>query len=97
MSFKGISFNVTLSDEQMEYIASLSADKVNQTKSYVVKQSEDYERQIKELENKITRMEHLLVQKDLRNEVILERLHKWRKKHNKLEEGFKKYRESEVN
>lgn len=61
----GVKFNVNLDNEQMNEIASITADKVLATVEYFKNNEEWYERQIKDLEFAITKRDSLLVQKDL--------------------------------
>ncbi|MBS4958165.1 MAG: hypothetical protein KHZ99_14105 [Clostridium sp.] len=63
-------FNVTLDNEQINEIASITADKVLSTVKYHRSNEEWYEREIKELKLEISKRNSMLVQKDL----IIERL-----------------------
>jgi DNA polymerase sigma len=69
-------FNVTLDKEQMDEIASITADKVLATVKYQ-KNNEDWcDREIKELKLAVSERDSMLVQKDL----IIERLRELLKK-----------------
>ncbi|NHI49120.1 hypothetical protein FDE94_14990 [Clostridium botulinum] len=62
--------NVTLDKEQMDEIASITADKVLATVKYHRSNEEWYERDIKELKREISKRDSMLVQKDF----VIERL-----------------------
>lgn len=63
-------FNVTLDKEQLDEIASLTADKVLETVKYQKTSEEWHEREIKDLKLEISKRDSMLVQKDL----IIDRL-----------------------
>lgn len=63
-------FNVTLEKEQLDEIASITADKVLATVKYHKTNEEWYERDIKELKREVSKRDSMLVQKDL----VIERL-----------------------
>ncbi|MDU4051170.1 MAG: hypothetical protein E7H33_09660 [Clostridium perfringens] len=77
-------FNVVLDKEQMEEIASMTADKVLATVQYCKSEDEYYERKIKDLELTIQHRNSMLVNKDL----IIDRL---RERIKKLKEENKEY------
>jgi hypothetical protein len=75
--------NVTLDNEQMNEIASITADKVLSTVQYQKNNEDWHDRKIKELQLEIQKRDSMLVQKDL----IIERLRETtRKMRIKLEE-----------
>lgn len=61
---KGLSLNVTLSEEQIEQIASLSADKVNETKNYSMQSEEYYKQEIQRKDDQINRLNQMIVQRE---------------------------------
>ncbi|MBE1305870.1 hypothetical protein G4W71_17845 [Clostridium botulinum] len=63
-------FNVVLDKEQLDEIASLTADKVLATVKYTKTKEDWLERDIKELKIEVQKRDSMLVQKDL----IIERL-----------------------
>lgn len=63
-------FNVVLDEEQLEEIASMTADKVLATVQYCKSKDEHYEREIEDLKYKIQQRDSMLVNKDL----IIDRL-----------------------
>lgn len=63
-------FNVVLDEEQLEEIASMTADKVLATVQYCKSKDEHYEREIEDLKYKIKQRDSMLVNKDL----IIDRL-----------------------
>lgn len=63
-------FNVTLDKEQMDEIASITADKVLATAKYNRDKEDCYERDIKDLKRMVSKRDSMLVQKDL----VIERL-----------------------
>ena len=76
-------FNVTLDNEQMNEIASITADKVLATVQYQKNNEAWYDREIKELKLEVQKRDSMLVQKDL----VIERLRETtRKMRIKLEE-----------
>lgn len=79
-----MSFNVNLSDEQMEFIAGLTADKVNQTRSHSMRQEEYYIGEIQTLERKITKLNQIIVSHSLREQQAMERASKYIKRNKEL-------------
>lgn len=69
-------FNVSLSDEDINKIASVAADKVLQTVKYQKNNEDWYEREIEDLKCKINHRNNMLVDKDLIIERLRERLKK---------------------
>lgn len=69
-------FNVTLNNEEIDKIASITADKVLATVKYQKDKEEWYERDIKELRLEVSKRDSMLVQKDL----IIDRLRETLKK-----------------
>lgn len=61
---KGLSFNVTLSDEQMDHIASLAADKVHYTFQRLRNNDLWNEDKIKNLERELSQRDKLIVEKE---------------------------------
>lgn len=68
-----IGINVTLSDEQINKIASSTADKVLFTNNYYRNNADWYDKQIKDLEQALSKRDSMLVQKDLYIERLRER------------------------
>jgi hypothetical protein len=68
----GLSFNVTLSDDQMDHIAALAADKVSYTFKRLQNNDMYYDDKIKQLEHQVVKRNELLVGKEL----FIERLMK---------------------
>ena len=64
----GVKFNVTLDDEQINEIASITADKVLSTVKYCKNTEDYYERKIQDLEYSLQQRDGILVQKDLYSE-----------------------------
>ncbi|EQB4340940.1 hypothetical protein ACYJ2U_001659 [Clostridium botulinum] len=67
-------FNVTLDNEQINEIASITADKVLSTVKYHRDNEQWYEREIKELKLKVSKRDSMLVEKDLCIERLIERI-----------------------
>lgn len=65
-----MNFNVTLDKQQIDEIASATADKVLSTNNYHIKSSEMHEREIKQYKTEVQRRDSMLVQKDF----VIERL-----------------------
>lgn len=61
----GVKFNVTLDNEQINEIASITADKVLATVEYQKSSEEWYDREIKALQKDVQKRDSMLVQKDL--------------------------------
>lgn len=73
-----VKFNVTLDKEQINEIASITADKVLKTVEYQKSQELWYERDIKDLKLAVSQRDSMLVQKDLFIERLREALRKAR-------------------
>lgn len=58
-------FNVTLDNEQINEIASITADKVLETVKYQKSDEDYYDREIKQLKIEVSKRNSMLVQKDL--------------------------------
>lgn len=58
-------FNVSLDKEQIDQIASITADKVLETVKYAKNKEELYEREIENLKQKVSIRDSMLVNKDL--------------------------------
>lgn len=71
-------FKVTLDKEQLDEIASITADKVLSTVKYQKNNEEWNEREIKELKLEISKRDSMLVQKDLIIDRLRETLRKTR-------------------
>lgn len=69
-------FNVSLSGEDINKIASITADKVLQTVKYQRGNDDWYKREVEDLKCKINHRNHMLVDKDLIIERLRERLKK---------------------
>jgi uncharacterized coiled-coil DUF342 family protein len=85
---KGLGFNVTLSKEQMEEIASLTADKVNYTKDKLHNNDQLYKREIEKLENRIIKLNQLIVGKELTIEQYDKAVKRWKDIAEKYEEKY---------
>jgi len=79
-----MNFNVNLDKEQINEIASITADKVLATVKYQKSNEDWYDREIKELKLEVSKRDSMLVQKDLCIERLRESLRKMR---TKLEEN----------
>lgn len=75
--------NMTLDDEQINQIASVTADKVLTTVKYHRNNEDWYEREIKELKQKVQKRDSMLVEKDLCIDMLRERI---KKLNNKIKE-----------
>lgn len=75
---KGINFNVNLSDEQIEQIASITADKVNYTKNQRNSLEEYYELEITRLKDRIKKRNEIIVNKEILLDRYRERYEKWK-------------------
>ncbi|OSA73608.1 hypothetical protein B2H86_14780 [Clostridium botulinum] len=80
-----MNFNVTLDNEQINEIASVTADKVLETVKYQRNKDEWYENEIKELKLKVVKRDSMLVEKDLCIEKLIKRIKTLR---NQLNEKF---------
>lgn len=84
----GLSFNVTLSEEQIEQIASITADKVDYTTRAKRRTDDYYESELEMLKGRIAKRDQIIVQK----EILLERVKKsnlrWRDKAEKYKEKY---------
>lgn len=76
--------NVSLDNEQINQIASITADKVLETVKYQKNNQEWYERDIKELKTEVQKRDSMLIQKDLVIERLREALRKTRIELNQL-------------
>lgn len=73
-----IKFNVALDKEQIDEIASITADKVLETVKYARNREEWLERDIEELKVEVQRRDSMLVQKDFIIDRLRENLRKAR-------------------
>lgn len=73
-----MNFNVTLNKEQIDEIASVTADKVLATVKYHRNNDDWNERQIKELKLEISKRDSMIVQKDLLIDRLREKIDKLR-------------------
>jgi D-mannonate dehydratase len=80
-------FNVTLDKEQLDEIASITADKVLSTVKYQKSNEEWYEREIKELKLEVSKRDSMLVKKDLIIERLSETLRRVRAELKELKES----------
>ena len=71
-------FNVSLDNEQINEIASITADKVLATVQYQKSSVEWHDREIKELKREVQKRDSMLVQKDLYAERLKETIKKLR-------------------
>lgn len=82
---KGMSINVNLSDEQMEHIACLTADKVNQTRTHYMTETEILQREVQDLRREIERRDKLTVEELLRTNRYKEMFRKLKEHNEKLQ------------
>jgi D-mannonate dehydratase len=73
-----LNFNVSLDNEQINEIASITADKVLATVQYQKNDAEWYDKEIKQLKLKVSKRDSMLVQKDLYAERLKETIKKLR-------------------
>lgn len=78
-------FNVVLDKEQLEEIASMTADKVLATVEYCKNEKEIYERQIKDYKLAIQQRDSMLVNKDFIIDRLRGRIKELREKNKKYE------------
>jgi hypothetical protein len=71
-----MNFNVNLDKEQINEIASITADKVLSTVKYQKNNEDWYDRKIRELKLEVQKRDSMLVQKDL----VIERLREYLRK-----------------
>lgn len=69
-----MNFNVTLDREQINEIASVTADKVLATVKYQRNHEDWYEEQIKGLKHEVSKRDSMIVQRDLLIDRLKERL-----------------------
>ena len=81
-------FNVSLDKEQIDEIASITADKVLSTVQYCRNNEMWYEREIEDLRRKISKRDSMLVNKDLYIERLREDKKRLRDKIKELEENY---------
>jgi hypothetical protein len=74
----GMKFNVTLDNEQINEIASITADKVLETVKYQKNNEAWYDREIKDIKLEVSKRDSMLVQKDLYAERLKETIKKLR-------------------
>lgn len=77
-------FNVVLDKEQLDEIASITADKVLETVKYTKNREERLERDIKELKVEVQIRDSMLVQKDFIIDRLNEKLRRTRAELNEL-------------
>jgi len=89
---KGISFNVTLSNEQIEEIASQATDKVNFTAKINMGNDSYYKSEIERLEYQLRERDRIITQKEIERDrflTVLRRhkdiIKKYEEKHGKLD------------
>lgn len=83
---KGLSFNITLSDEQILEIAKTTAKEVQFDRGYYVKENENLYKEIEELRNQLQNKDDLILRQVSRNDMLHERI----KKKNEVIEGLRK-------
>lgn len=66
-SGKGMSVNVNLSDEQMEHISNLTADKVNKTRTHYMNETQVLQREVQDLRREVERRDKLMVEDLIRD------------------------------
>jgi len=81
----GMKFNVTLDNEQMNEIASITADKVLATVQYQKNNEEWHDSAIKGLKLEVQKRDSMLVQKDLYAERLKETIKKLKDKLDEVE------------
>lgn len=81
-------FNVSLDKEQIDEIASITADKVLSTVQYCRNNEMWYEREIESLRRKVLERDSMLVNKDLYIERLREDKKRLRDKIKELEENY---------
>jgi len=64
---KGMSINVNLSDDQMEQLASLTADKVNTTRTHYMNETEVLQREVQDLRRELERRDTAIVEDLMRD------------------------------
>ncbi|OMC81818.1 hypothetical protein BK128_21345 [Viridibacillus sp. FSL H7-0596] len=69
---KGMSFNVNLSEEQMEALASLTADKVNLTKTHYVDETRRLQIEVDDLRNELRHRDRIIAQNAIYHEKRIE-------------------------
>ena len=79
-------FNVSLDKEQLDQIASITADKILSTVQYARSKEEWYEREIENLKQKVSMRDSMLVNKDLYIERLREDKKRLRDRIKELEE-----------
>ena len=87
---KGISFNVTLGRDQMDEIASMTADKVLKSRGNQYDTEEWLNKEIKDLKRTLAHREKMIVER----EIHIERYKEVLKLYKKDSEELKKYKET---
>lgn len=82
---KGMSINVNLSEEQMEHIACLTADKVNQTRTHYMNETQVLQQEVQDLRREIERRDRLTVEDILRDKSYRQRCVKLIEKNKQLQ------------
>lgn len=85
---KGISFNVTLSKEQIEEIASLTTDKVRQANVYKYANEEWVKQEIEDLERKVNQLNQMIVEREIHIERWKDLSRLWKKRCDQYKEKF---------
>lgn len=85
---KGLSFNVTLSDEQIEQIASTTADKIDYTTRINDRSNTWYEREIEMLKRQVTKRDEIIVKKEILIERVRESNLRWKELAEKYQEKY---------
>ena len=80
-------FNVHLDKEQIDQIASITADKILSTVQYAKNREEYYEREIENLKQKVSIRDGMLINKDLYIERLREDKKRLRDRIKELEES----------
>lgn len=85
---KGLSLNVTLSEDQIDKIASLTADKVDYTSKIKDRTDAYYENELKKLKRQIEKRDELIVKKELLLERMTDLKCRWKEKAEKYHEKY---------
>lgn len=80
----GMKFNVTLDNEQINEIASITADKVLETVKYQKNNEDWYDREIKDLKLEVQKRDSMIAKKDFYIERLTEKIKSLR---NQLDEA----------
>jgi len=85
---KGLSFSAVLSKDQVEEIASITADKVNQTVKHQRNNEDWYEREFKRMRDRENKLNQLVANKELLIENWRDTAKQWKEKVDKYKEKY---------